>query len=1090
MPGGVRHDKNLKNRIEKRRGVWYDERAGKEAGAGPLLEMEESMMKHRILAMLLAVALACTLLPGVALAVDPNAPIEYEVPGGKILLDKSSGEITGCSGSPTNVIIPAAIEGIQVKKIADAAFAQKASLKSMILPEGITIGEKAFAQCTGLEYVIILGENGVNKIQKGTFANCNSLSRFIGHVDIIETDAFAGLPNLTTVIIPGDWKATGITIQRAAFSACPKLTNVYIAGKYDGSTFTTPGFIGCSVNVIHVNGEFPKAAREGLFGKGTTVTAHTITNAYIDQRASSCTEAGHIQPICSCSEIKTENETEIYCSFNNLDIPKITLPVLEHRWEFQKADPDLGPAFDTDTICADIDVMNYYKCASCAKDEERKVVIVATGAHDFDYAADATAIQEATCAQFGVEIHMQTCQACKLVRPDEADQKILAETFLKYLELTASTQVPPDTGVTPPLGPTTRDTVNATEEAIKEALETMKKLGYADEDPATNELKPVYIDKIDKTDNHKWNKDDGFDRIESVEEGFDCTKGGKAAVIFKCTICGSDIEVEDFLIEAGAHIPDLENPPTPEEIEKAGIKDEVHEPTCTEGGNAARRCKVCEAIYVEMDASAAGHDWEEEKVDPTCTEDGYKVNICKRCGVKEAKDVIPALGHEIKEDTKELDEEKSIEPTCTESGVDAYSAVCERCGEFHIEEVLPALGHEPGELDESTRKVTKEPACIEEGEETVTATCTRPNREGKPCGEVTEFTFPLPALGHDYPDEWTTTSDGGKQRTCKREGCGNVQKMNANGELVDPDAPTTPDDEEEDPNKLYSVRLDSFSNGSVRRSDSSAKAGETVTVTAYANAGYELNTLYVRNEDDDPVNLTYKGENSYSFVMPAMNVTVYADFSKAYSSAPGGSGGGASSSGSSSNSNSSSSSGGSGIPVNRPTPHAGASGQIYYDVPSSHWASGEIAWAYQNGYMGGTSTGAFVPDGRITNQQMWLVLARLTGNHPASMAEARQWAIQNAVAEGANPSVSVTRQQMVIALYRCTALLGRSTASHGSLAGYVDSKSVPNAARNAMTWAITNGIVSGTADKRLNPNGTITRAQFAVILYRYHQQIL
>ena len=39
-----------------------------------------------------------------------------------------------------------------------------------------------------------------------------------------------------------------------------------------------------------------------------------------------------------------------------------------------------------------------------------------------------------------------------------------------------------------------------------------------------------------------------------------------------------------------------------------------------------------------------------------------------------------------------------------------------------------------------------------------------------------------------------------------------------------------------------------------------------------------------------------------------------------------------------------------------------------------------------------------------------------------------------------------------------------------------------------MAWAVANGIVGGTSDGRLNPNSTITRAQFAVLLYRFSQR--
>ena len=138
--------------------------------------------------------------------------------------------------------------------------------------------------------------------------------------------------------------------------------------------------------------------------------------------------------------------------------------------------------------------------------------------------------------------------------------------------------------------------------------------------------------------------------------------------------------------------------------------------------------------------------------------------------------------------------------------------------------------------------------------------------------------------------------------------------------------------------------------------------------------------------------------------------------------------------------------------------------------------------------MGGTGFGRFTPDGTITFQQMWMVLARITGSRPANMEAARQWAVENGFAEGANPATPITRQQLVTALYRTAVLLGRTPAVTGNLAKYTDSATVSAPARNAMTWAVSNGILSGTSDNRLNPNATSTRAQFAVILYRFCQR--
>ena len=80
------------------------------------------------------------------------------------------------------------------------------------------------------------------------------------------------------------------------------------------------------------------------------------------------------------------------------------------------------------------------------------------------------------------------------------------------------------------------------------------------------------------------------------------------------------------------------------------------------------------------------------------------------------------------------------------------------------------------------------------------------------------------------------------------------------------------------------------------------------------------------------------------------------------------------------------------------------------------------------------------------------------------------------------------RHQLVTALYRCARLSNRLNQNTTSLAGYNDSRTVPAVARDAFSWALANGIVSGSADKNLMPNGNITRAQFAVILYRYSQR--
>ena len=54
----------------------------------------------------------------------------------------------------------------------------------------------------------------------------------------------------------------------------------------------------------------------------------------------------------------------------------------------------------------------------------------------------------------------------------------------------------------------------------------------------------------------------------------------------------------------------------------------------------------------------------------------------------------------------------------------------------------------------------------------------------------------------------------------------------------------------------------------------------------------------------------------------------------------------------------------------------------------------------------------------------------------------------------------------------------------------VDNASVAAYATEPMTWAIAEGIISGTTAGLLNPAGTATRAQFAVILYRFFENVM
>ena len=157
----------------------------------------------------------------------------------------------------------------------------------------------------------------------------------------------------------------------------------------------------------------------------------------------------------------------------------------------------------------------------------------------------------------------------------------------------------------------------------------------------------------------------------------------------------------------------------------------------------------------------------------------------------------------------------------------------------------------------------------------------------------------------------------------------------------------------------------------------------------------------------------------------------------------------------------------------------------FKDIPADFWAMEEIAWAYGKGDMNGVSADQFAPGRIVTRQQLWMVLARLAGEKPTDMAAARRWAMENGMSDGSAPGGALTCQQMVRILYRYAKLMGYAPTGAADLTVFPDYASVAAYAREAMAWSVENKIVGGTAQGTLDPAGTASRAQFAVILYRF-----
>lgn len=173
----------------------------------------------------------------------------------------------------------------------------------------------------------------------------------------------------------------------------------------------------------------------------------------------------------------------------------------------------------------------------------------------------------------------------------------------------------------------------------------------------------------------------------------------------------------------------------------------------------------------------------------------------------------------------------------------------------------------------------------------------------------------------------------------------------------------------------------------------------------------------------------------------------------------------------------------------------------FYDVSSNAYYYDAVQWSLERGVTSGTSTYTFSPDSYCTRAQAVTFLWRASGSPKVTGVfnpfydvsesdyyyDAVMWAVKNGITSGTNsvsfsPGKKVNRAQTVAFLYRSKA------SGNGSYytAEFYD---VPNGTyyEDAVGWATSKGITSGTGNNRFSPAALCTRAQMVTFLYRAYE---
>ena len=178
----------------------------------------------------------------------------------------------------------------------------------------------------------------------------------------------------------------------------------------------------------------------------------------------------------------------------------------------------------------------------------------------------------------------------------------------------------------------------------------------------------------------------------------------------------------------------------------------------------------------------------------------------------------------------------------------------------------------------------------------------------------------------------------------------------------------------------------------------------------------------------------------------------------------------------------------------------------FADVSKNDWFYDAVQDAVDMGLMAGVSANRFDPKGTVTRAMVAQVLYAREGKPAVSGAaaisdvpanawfhDAMQWAKAQGVIAGypdgrMEPNAPVTREQLAVILHSYAQKKGMDVSKTADLAGYADASSVSSWAKNAMSWAVGSGLISGRSATTLAPAGSATRAECAVIFTQMFQK--
>ena len=157
----------------------------------------------------------------------------------------------------------------------------------------------------------------------------------------------------------------------------------------------------------------------------------------------------------------------------------------------------------------------------------------------------------------------------------------------------------------------------------------------------------------------------------------------------------------------------------------------------------------------------------------------------------------------------------------------------------------------------------------------------------------------------------------------------------------------------------------------------------------------------------------------------------------------------------------------------------------FTDVADDFWGKEAIDYVVAEGLMKGTSETTFAPNVTTTRAMLMTILARMDGVDTTSSNPWYQKGMEWAVAEGVSDG---TNPEGTITREQLAVMLYRYSGSPAVSADaltFADGDAVSDWAVEGVRWAVANGILSGKGNDTLDPQGNATRAEVAQMLCNF-----